>query len=756
MRKIAGVFFLVSALLLSPRPAAAEPMRWTAGLRTGDIVIDGSLDEAAWCEAVVGGSFTVHNTYVLAEKDTEAIFLWDREGLYAGIRAWETDLVPGSRGSTVRDAGVFTNDRIELFLKKGETYRHYAVNSLGTQYDALGKDASADWQWQAACGTAGGNRREFEIFIPWEAAGFTGEAGDVFQFNIARFAKSNDELSVWQPWFGGFHDAPQLFPEMVLGESFAANLKVDVNSLSRSPASFAFADNENIGVDGCKLEVLVSDGSVLDLGYDGMDRKTEIPANLWIGRHFLQFSVYRDGEVVYIQRLPWEVKASETDPEAVADFDAVLVQPWFETEAEGVLEYTNDGCFESAAWRIVDAGGAVIDSGEAALDYAGRIFFPVPEANGEYKLVLDVADMNMQIDFTRADAVGEPRQWLAVGEDGAWLKDGVERVFPLIYYALGYEDMIFARDMGADMVISGSDWWHSVDGPAPGIVERNLECLDRAEALGVPVAMMMCNVFRGGKKDFASLRYAVARMKNHPALAAWYIADEPALYHIDPAVLEKAAEIIREIDPIHPVAGCEVKTGKFRDYRECFDLFGVDPYPGFPGGDLGMVDEFITAMQRDVDPDKFQFVILQGFGKPFSARHPTRDETLNMVLQVLASGADGICWWTVEFIREEPEAYKEMAGIVKELGGRLAAGDIETLRRGGILIGMSPDLFIAVNTGAAPAQTELPFPPDADVRWQAGEVSLNGTTLKLGPYAGAVWLPETEEQTVPGGCRGRF
>ena len=98
---------------------AAEPVKWTAGRLDEEIVVDGRLDETAWQNALWGGSFTVHNSFELATKETEAAFLWDDQGLYVGVRAWETELAAGSGGTTARDQGIFTNDRIELFLKRG-------------------------------------------------------------------------------------------------------------------------------------------------------------------------------------------------------------------------------------------------------------------------------------------------------------------------------------------------------------------------------------------------------------------------------------------------------------------------------------------------------------------------------------------------------------------------------------------------------------------------------------------------------------
>jgi hypothetical protein len=214
---------------------------------------------------------------------------------------------------------------------------------------------------------------------------------------------------VWQPWFGGFHDAPELFPVMVPGGKCSGNFKVDQNALSKSPACFAFAEKET-AADGYELKVILEDGSVFDTGYHEMGESVEIPADLPVGKHFLEYSVYCAGEAVYRHRLCRFVEPQEILPEALPFF-AELVQPWFETETEIVVDYVNNAGFSVAAWQITDKDGAIIYSGDESLEWTGKLFLPLPENTGDYKLAIAVEYEPVYFDFTKADAVGEARQW---------------------------------------------------------------------------------------------------------------------------------------------------------------------------------------------------------------------------------------------------------------------------------------------------------------------------------------------------------
>ena len=56
-----------------------------------------------------------------------------------------------------------------------------------------------------------------------------------------------------------------------------------------------------------------------------------------------------------------------------------------------------------------------------------------------------------------------------------------------------------------------------------------------------------------------TLRRRIAELKDHPALWAWYLADEPELTPALPQRMREIYQIIRDEDPYHPLAVDELE-----------------------------------------------------------------------------------------------------------------------------------------------------------------------------------------------------
>ena len=107
---------------------------YTAYRATGPILVDGSLDEESWQKAprsprfsdLIGGAPGIH--------DTRAAVLWDDENLYVGY--WiEEPLVEATL--TQRDAPIYQNNDVELFIAGQDAYYEFEINALGTIYEVL-------------------------------------------------------------------------------------------------------------------------------------------------------------------------------------------------------------------------------------------------------------------------------------------------------------------------------------------------------------------------------------------------------------------------------------------------------------------------------------------------------------------------------------------------------------------------------------------------------------------------------------------
>lgn len=96
--------------------------------------IDGRLDEPAWQNAprsprfrdLIYGRETIH--------DTRAAVLWDEEFLYVAYWIEEPDV---QATLTERDAFIYMDNDVELFIAGQDTYYEFEINSFGTIYEVF-------------------------------------------------------------------------------------------------------------------------------------------------------------------------------------------------------------------------------------------------------------------------------------------------------------------------------------------------------------------------------------------------------------------------------------------------------------------------------------------------------------------------------------------------------------------------------------------------------------------------------------------
>ena len=131
-------------------------------------VIDGKLDEICWQRAprsprfadLVSGEDTIH--------DTRAAVLWDDEFLYVGY--WIEEPFVQAR-LTERDALIYEDNDVELFVAGQDAYYEFEINALGTIYEVF-------FVWEEAYERAGYHlrpeyRRDADGVRPFNGVGFT-------------------------------------------------------------------------------------------------------------------------------------------------------------------------------------------------------------------------------------------------------------------------------------------------------------------------------------------------------------------------------------------------------------------------------------------------------------------------------------------------------------------------------------------------------------------------------------------------------
>lgn len=108
--------------------------RYTAHKISGAPVIDGKLDEASWKNAVRSKPFTDLISGAATHLNTQAAVLWDDQNLYVAYWVEEPDV---AATLTERDAPIYQDNDVELFIAGEDGYYEFEINSFGTIYEVL-------------------------------------------------------------------------------------------------------------------------------------------------------------------------------------------------------------------------------------------------------------------------------------------------------------------------------------------------------------------------------------------------------------------------------------------------------------------------------------------------------------------------------------------------------------------------------------------------------------------------------------------
>ena len=174
-----------------------------------------------------------------------------------------------------------------------------------------------------------------------------------------------------------------------------------------------------------------------------------------------------------------------------------------------------------------------------------------------------------------------------------------------------------------------------------------------------PFLRELASVREGDAKTEALLRRVVTRFKDHPGLGFWKGEDEPEWGKKKVEPLVRAREIIRELDPNHPLVIMHAPRGtteSLRRYMPAGDVTGADIYPiSYPPGihslepnkELSQVGDYTRKMMAVAQGKMPVWMVLQiawsGVAKPGKTlRYPTLAEERFMVYEAIINGARGL------------------------------------------------------------------------------------------------------------------
>ena len=107
---------------------------YTAHKISNSLTVDGKLDEAFWKNASRSNSFRDMISGADTYLNTHAAVLWDDQNLYIGYWIEEPQV---TATLTERDAPIYKDNDVELFIAGPDGYYEFEINSFGTIYEVL-------------------------------------------------------------------------------------------------------------------------------------------------------------------------------------------------------------------------------------------------------------------------------------------------------------------------------------------------------------------------------------------------------------------------------------------------------------------------------------------------------------------------------------------------------------------------------------------------------------------------------------------
>lgn len=676
-----------------PLPAAQTPP--VSALRVEQPpAMDGKLDDPVWKGAKWQEGFTELGTGKPAETPTRFAVAFDDRFLYVAIRSSEPNLDKLKAKVTKRDAlDLYRDDSVELFVAPGPQrtdYYQYDVNPMGTVADAAGRQSGtvreASWNSGVKVATSQGEGEWIvEMAVPLADMELgKSDPGD-WGINVTRVRRAGggEQLSTFVPMTGSFHQ-PSLFAPLSLPEANFDALRWEVPL----PTGLSVVrEKDTTWVKG-KVSVKNLTGKI---------RAVTLTPRLRQGDQVTEGKPVSDmldtgQSKAYEMAMPltangpqeFEVElADRRDPKSLFTRRSFAVNLEFKPVSLTLREPAYQGAVYATQKLSQISGSLGIAFSAKELEGSGVVISLSPEdpsakpladtkvgnvsSNVEFKLPIpELAEGSYRLKMTLRNAKGQEIgsldrlirklapspsgvEW-RIDAGGILLRNG-EPFLPV-----GWFDMPALAMKENACNVTWNYWgpWQTVEN-----LRQRLD--EIAAAGGYAVIYPTVNKQRPEEltvapiteKEAELIRQRVRALKDHPALLAWYLADEPEYHRVLPESVAQLRALISEEDPWHPTIVANNSFGGIRQFAQGGDITAPDPYPFFKKGgvssSMDRVGTFIAEAASCILPGQTVWVVPQAhdtrdFGGK-GERAPTFAESRNMVWQAVSAGARGVVWW---------------------------------------------------------------------------------------------------------------
>ncbi len=215
------------------------------------------------------------------------------------------------------------------------------------------------------------------------------------------------------------------------------------------------------------------------------------------------------------------------------------------------------------------------------------------------------------------------------------LVDG-EPFFPIGLYWLQADILAPMRRLH----FNSGDYFYKLRG------EEVAALMDAAAVEGMQILLELTEYARRKPKpDYQAIAALVKRYRRHPALLAWYLIDEPDETKMDPRSAVAIYDLIRDLDPYHPVYLVNNRPRTYAAYSDASDILAIDVYP-IPNYPISQVGDYMQQARWTSLERKPVWLVAQAFGGvEHWPRSPTASELRNMIYQGLVEGAKGVLFY---------------------------------------------------------------------------------------------------------------
>ena len=643
--------------------------------------LDGKLDEDIWKNAKIFKNFYLINTTNLAPVQTKVLFNYDTDNLYFAFICDEPNIEKLKNDIKENSLKVYRDDSVEIMIdsdnNKGDYY-HFLFNPGGyygvefrTQSGFVGSEVK-DFKLYTGSNIEK-DKWIVEIVIPYSSLTFERIKNDI-SLNFARNRRvdlpSIQESSIAEK--GQFHNPFAFVPVKIENidlslyaiemkdievietekkdEKINVKLKGNIKNLSNKEKDIEIEIyEEKLGILGkTKLEILpekereiifniiVPEPKEYKFGIDIKDKGKTIysslftkkisyvPISLELLKPFYRNSIYSSQK---IDEIIVNVKVGLKDEEMKGLDEEIL---------------------------IVDKDGKQIAKKSIKAEKEKNVTIKIPEIKeGEYKIVgrLKKGENLVYEASIPLYKLPKPKGNEVYIDENLNLVLNGKPILPIIWWGGSpYEEI---AKTGADGIVVGTG------------------DIDKLKELNLYGEVMLLwgseqkKYFEGketlSEEAIKAITEKVNSVKDHPAFLFYYLTDEPEVRNLSQNLLKEAYQLIKKLDPYHPVQITNDSVKGIETYIECADLFFPDPYvcPLVDGSLTRPMTYIISFMEEikkagknkkfvGITPQVFDYGRVYASNPPYSTRNnrvPTFVEERCMNYLAIVYGAKGFNYY---------------------------------------------------------------------------------------------------------------